>query len=70
MAKPKTIILIVPFMGGHHLELVQLYTASLLGEGHLVIVVCQKHEQIREYINRQQPENIKNLESFHFLRGF
>lgn len=68
MPESKIIYLIDPLIGGHHLSIIQEYAICLLREGHKVIVICQGHDRVRDYVNDHCREFSTAFKSFPFSR--
>jgi hypothetical protein len=66
----KTVVLIDPYQGGHHLMYLRLFSKALLELGHRVIACCADPENLNEWlVDRLQssPQLIKNFRTLKIL---
>jgi glycosyltransferase involved in cell wall biosynthesis len=66
----KTVVLIDPYEGGHHLMYLRLFSKALLELGHHVIACCADSESLNEWlVDRLQdsPELIENFQTLQMI---
>jgi hypothetical protein len=66
----KTVVLIDPYQGGHHLMYLRLFSKSLLELGHQVIACCADSENLNEWLVDRLQNSPELIENFQTLQIF
>jgi Glycosyl transferases group 1 len=66
----KTVVLIDPYQGGHHLMYLRLFSKALLELGYQVIACCADSENLNEWLVDQLQDYPKLIKNFQTLKMF